>query len=61
MPAVLTEVGFISNREEEKYINSEKGQDEIVDAIFAAIKTYKKNIEVKQLALKMLKVLKIIT
>lgn len=47
MPAVLTEVGFISNREEEKYINSEKGQDEIVDAIFAAIKTYKKNIEVK--------------
>lgn len=47
MPAVLTEVGFISNKEEEKYINSEKGQDEIVEAIFAAIKAYKKNIEVK--------------
>lgn len=47
MPAVLTEVGFISNKEEEKYINSEKGQDEIVEALFAAIKEYKKNIEVK--------------
>ncbi|PWS33563.1 N-acetylmuramoyl-L-alanine amidase family protein [Pedobacter paludis] len=47
MPAVLTEVGFISNTEEEKYINSEKGQDEIVDSIFAAIKAYRKNIEVK--------------
>jgi len=47
MPAVLTEVGFISNTEEEKYINSSKGQDEIVDAIIKAIKTYKKNVEVK--------------
>jgi len=47
MPAVLTEVGFISNKEEEKYINSEKGQNEIAASILAAIKTYKKNIEVK--------------
>lgn len=47
MPAVLTEVGFISNKEEEKYINSEKGQNEIAESILAAIKTYKKNIEVK--------------
>ena len=47
MPAVLTEVGFISNTEEEKYINSQKGQSEIANSIFEAIKTYKKNIEVK--------------
>ncbi|KIA91446.1 N-acetylmuramoyl-L-alanine amidase [Pedobacter kyungheensis] len=47
MPAVLTEVGFISNSEEEKYINSAKGQSEIASSIVAAIKTYKKNIEVK--------------
>ena len=47
MPAVLTEVGFISNKEEEKYINSEKGQEEIAGSILAAIKTYKKNVEVK--------------
>ena len=47
MPAVLTEIGFISNKEEEVYINSEKGQNEIAESILAAIKTYKKNIEVK--------------
>lgn len=47
MPAVLTEVGFISNKEEERYINSENGQNEIANSILAAIKTYKKNIEVK--------------
>lgn len=42
MPAVLTEIGFISNPTEEKYINSENGQEEIVNSIFKAIKTYKK-------------------
>jgi len=42
MPAVLTEVGFISNKAEEIYINSEKGQNEIAESILAAIKTYKK-------------------
>lgn len=47
MPAVLTEVGFISNSKEEKYINSDKGQAEIVSCIVDAIKTYKRNIEVK--------------
>jgi N-acetylmuramoyl-L-alanine amidase len=47
MPAILTEVGFISNPDEEKYMNSEKGQNEIVNNIFNAIKAYKKDIEVK--------------
>ena len=47
MPAVLTEVGFISNTDEEKYINSQNGQNEIANSILEAIKTYKKNIEVK--------------
>ncbi len=42
MPAVLTEIGFISNPEEERYMNSETGQKEIVTSIFNAIKTYKK-------------------
>ncbi|RYG17554.1 MAG: N-acetylmuramoyl-L-alanine amidase [Chitinophagaceae bacterium] len=45
MPSVLTEIGFISNLEEEKYINSEEGQEEIVNAIFKAIAQYKKEIE----------------
>jgi N-acetylmuramoyl-L-alanine amidase len=45
MPSILTEIGFISNSEEEKYINSEKGQDEIVNAIFKAVAQYKKEVE----------------
>jgi len=45
LPAVLTEIGFISNPTEEKYINSESGQSEIVNSIFKAIKTYKKETE----------------
>lgn len=45
MPSILTEIGFISNPEEEEYINSATGQEEIVTAIFKAIKQYKKDIE----------------
>lgn len=45
MPAVLIEIGFISNPEEEDYINSEKGQNEIVGAISKAIKRYKYTLE----------------
>jgi N-acetylmuramoyl-L-alanine amidase len=45
MPAVLTEIGFISNPEEENYINSEDGQNEIVSCILNAIRTYKKQVE----------------
>lgn len=45
MPSVLTEIGFISNPEEEKYINSAEGQKEIVDAIVDAVRHYKKEVE----------------
>lgn len=45
MPSILTEIGFISNPDEEDYINSAAGQEEIVDAIFKAIAQYKKEIE----------------
>ncbi|RZL20745.1 MAG: N-acetylmuramoyl-L-alanine amidase [Pedobacter sp.] len=45
MPSVLTEIGFISNAAEEDYMNSESGQEEIVNAIVNAIKEYKKQIE----------------
>ena len=41
MPSVLVETGFISNKEEEEYLNSEKGQDEIVDSIINALKKYR--------------------
>jgi len=45
MPSILVETGFITQTEEEEYINSEKGQDEIVAAIMSAIKKYKASLE----------------
>jgi N-acetylmuramoyl-L-alanine amidase len=47
MPAVLTEIGFISNPEEEEYMNSESGQNEIVANLLKAIQTYKKQAELE--------------
>jgi len=45
MPGVLVEMGFITNIEEEKYLNSEAGQQEVAMAIFKGIKAYKADIE----------------
>ena len=45
MPAVLTEIGFISNPNEETYMMSEKGQAEIVQNLVNAINAYKKAVE----------------
>lgn len=45
MPAVLTEVGFISNPEEEQYMMSDEGQAAIVSSIFKAFVTYKSSVE----------------
>jgi N-acetylmuramoyl-L-alanine amidase len=45
MPAILTEIGFISNPGEEDYMNSEAGQDEITNCLLKAIENYKKNVE----------------
>lgn len=47
MPAVLTEIGFISNPDEEAYMNSESGQTEIVNCILRAIQSYKKQVEIE--------------
>lgn len=47
MPAVLTEIGFISNPSEEEYMMSAKGQAEIVQNIFNSIKSYKNSVERK--------------
>jgi len=41
MPSVLVELGFISNPEEEDYLNSELGQAEMTKAIVQAVKRYK--------------------
>lgn len=45
MPAILTEIGFVSNPDEEEYMNSEFGQNEIVNNLLKAIQTYKKQAE----------------
>lgn len=48
MPSVLVETGFITNPEEEKYLNSEEGQNELTDCIVKALKKYSKWLDEKQ-------------
>jgi N-acetylmuramoyl-L-alanine amidase len=45
MPSVLIETGFLTNAEEEKYLGSPKGQDQIAYAIYKAFKNYKAEVE----------------
>ena len=40
MPSILTEIGFMSNSAELKYITSEKGQNELVTALYKAVRDY---------------------
>ncbi len=48
MPSVLIETGFISNPEEEKYLNSQEGQNELSECIIRALKKYIGWLEEKQ-------------
>jgi N-acetylmuramoyl-L-alanine amidase len=45
MPAILVETGFITNHDDERYLNSERGQQELAQAITNAIKQYKEDLE----------------
>ncbi|MDB5007856.1 MAG: hypothetical protein JWQ84_210 [Mucilaginibacter sp.] len=47
MPAVLVETGYINNSGEERYLNSESGQDAIASAIVNAIKIYREKINTR--------------
>src|SRR5690606_20287306 len=49
MPSVLIETGFITNKEEEKFLASDIGQDYMASAIYRAFKEYKVEIESKGL------------
>lgn len=50
MPSILVEMGFITNKEEEEYLNSEKGQNEIVEDLLNAFRTYKEKLESKSVS-----------
>lgn len=41
MPRVLVEMGFVSNKEEGEFLNSEEGQQKLAEAIAGAILDYK--------------------
>jgi len=45
MPAILVETGFITNYDDERYLNSEKGQQELAECITRAVKRYKEQLE----------------
>ena len=45
MPAILVEVGFLSNTEEEAFITSEDGQQQTADVIVKALKRYRFSLE----------------
>jgi N-acetylmuramoyl-L-alanine amidase len=45
MPAILVEVGFLSNPEEEEFITSEEGQQKTADVIVRALKRYRFSLE----------------
>ena len=45
MPSVLVEVGYLTNPEEERYLNDKLGQVYIASGIFRAIRDYKQEIE----------------
>ncbi len=45
MPSVLTELGFISNPDEEAFLASEKGKKKMANGLFRAFKGYKKHID----------------
>lgn len=45
MPSILVETGFICNEEEEEYLNSEKGQNELSYSMMRAVLRYKQILE----------------
>jgi len=40
MPSILTEVGFLSNPSEEKFLKSKKGRNQVVESLYTGIEQY---------------------
>ncbi|OCW95850.1 N-acetylmuramoyl-L-alanine amidase [Macellibacteroides sp. HH-ZS] len=51
MPSVLVELGFISNKEEERYMSSGEGQNQLARSLYNAFTKYKREYDRKQGAL----------
>ena len=49
MPAVLIELGYMSNLAEEKFITTDDAQSNFAQSIYSAFRTYKKNWDKRQL------------
>lgn len=47
MPSVLVELGYISNRNEEQFMNSSKGQDILARSLYKAFANYKRNFDLR--------------
>lgn len=47
MPSVLIESGFVSNSNDEKYLNSSGGQQKFAEYVFEAIKKYRQSYELE--------------
>jgi N-acetylmuramoyl-L-alanine amidase len=45
MPAILIETGFINNPEDERYLNSDAGQQELAESITKAVLRYRELVE----------------
>jgi len=45
MPSVLVEMGFLTNPDEEVFLNSEEGKTQIASALYRAIRDYKAEVE----------------
>ncbi|NND52877.1 MAG: N-acetylmuramoyl-L-alanine amidase [Flavobacteriaceae bacterium] len=48
MPSILVETGFITNKKEGDYLNSNKGKAQMANSIFEAIVEYKSNLNVNE-------------
>ncbi len=46
MPSVLIELGFLTNKEDEDFLNSTTGQDYVASAVYRAFKDYKTEMDV---------------